>query len=353
MVKLLVSSNMAQESGKDTANVPASTQPSSFKTTAYRKMLALGTVIVAGAIVAILRIQLPSTIPLIGHEQGVNSAVFSPDGTLVATGSDDGTIRIWQADGRPVRTITGHANRVTALAFAPSGEFLASASGIGNVRIWGVENGTEAAKFRAHEDCIQGLAFDASGFELFAVGWDSTFSLWNPFTEDLIKRRQSPAVAECCEFLPNENLLLAGCTDGVIRAWNLDDDSVSVAFDGHADQVKSIRVAKDGQTILSCGRDYSVQIWDMQSKRPSFAVRSNAALRGAVFLENETKVLVAGEDGELSLYDRASATAIVALRTKANSLLTLAEIDQNLIVTGGYDADAMLISVDSILADQH
>jgi WD40 repeat protein len=79
---------------------------------------------------------------LTGHTLFVNEVAFSPDGTLLASGSADGAIKLWAvATGQLLQTLTYHTSSVNSMAFSPDGTYLASGSGDKTVVLWTVDEG--------------------------------------------------------------------------------------------------------------------------------------------------------------------------------------------------------------------
>lgn len=116
---------------------------------------------------------------LTGHTDWVRAVAFSPDGSLLATGSDDRTIRIWRVgDGAAVSTLTGHAMGVTGVGFSGDGRTLATSSGDGTVRLWRLPEGAEVAALRGHQGWVSSLSISPDASTIATASADRTVRLW-------------------------------------------------------------------------------------------------------------------------------------------------------------------------------
>jgi WD40 repeat protein len=193
----------------------------------------------------------------------VNAVSFSPDGALLASGSEDHWVRIWQVSTRRlIRRLEGHLAPVTAVAFSSDGGVLASASNDRTVRMWETSSGRLLRVLQGHVYHVYAVAFDPQGRYLATASWDKTIALWNTKTGALVKKLRGPsAPIRSVDFSPDGKLLAAGSDDHKVRVWSVDTAEELRVLDGHAGPVTSVRFRPDGEWLLSGSTDQSVRAW--------------------------------------------------------------------------------------------
>ncbi len=189
---------------------------------------------------------------LFGHGENIYSIAFSPDGSLLVSGSGDHTVRLWDVKtGKGLRILAGHDRDVNSVAFSPDGKLLASGSADDNVKIWDAETGKEKITLKGHYDDITSVAFSRDGSFVASGSEDDTVKIWNVADGKeigtLIGHLDN---VNSVAFSPNGKLLASGSRDSKVKLWNIETGDEIRTFVG-ADGSLSVAFSSDGKMLAS------------------------------------------------------------------------------------------------------
>jgi WD40 repeat protein len=193
---------------------------------------------------------------------------FSTDGLHLATGHDDGRVRLWELHSGRVERVFEHGAPVSALAFGHDGQALAVAGEDRAITLWHVRLGVKQGRLVGHTDRITSLCWDPNGQFLASSGWDTTARLWDSFTCEPIYllNGQAPQVV-VAQFAPQGNLLATADGEHVIWIWDPFCGRVVHRLRGHTGEVTCMAFTTDGKQLLTGGTDGRIVVWDLQTGR--------------------------------------------------------------------------------------
>jgi WD40 repeat protein len=278
--------------------------------------------------------------PLKGHESGVNSIAFSPDNKLVASGSSDDRVILWDIETGKKLTIIRHSGTVRAVAFSQdpdTGDLLvASASNDCTVKLWRKAQeapDSDPGTFRGHEDWVKALGFSndakdspdsepttlgdyddwvraiafSNDAKLLASGSDDRqVKIWSTAKEPyvcLATFGDHVDWVRTVAFSPNKELLVSGSDDNTIILWNVAKLQKRAILSGHSDQVNTVDVSRDNQLVISASNDMSVKIWDIKTGEMSTLGEHSDYVRAAVFSPNGEQIVSISDDNSVKLWD--------------------------------------------------
>ncbi|UKZ85227.1 uncharacterized protein TrAFT101_001097 [Trichoderma asperellum] len=214
---------------------------------------------------------------LTGHTGSINTVEFSSDGLFLASGSQDGTIRMWREPWtatQPPLILSGHSRSVYDLSFSPSETCLATCSSDETIRIWDYgsyktqvqsEIDLRQSQNTPHARRISRIALSEDGKWVASASADGLICLWDGISgvlqRSLWEHRQD---IESLVFSHDSRKLISGSDDRTVRIWNLEDDFQSRPLLGHRDWVRCAVLSRDGTFVASGSDDRTVRVWDLR-----------------------------------------------------------------------------------------
>ncbi|MCK9895652.1 Hsp70 family protein [Frankia sp. AgB32] len=276
-----------------------------------------------------------------GHERDVTSAAFSPDGTLLATTSKDGT-RLWDvATGRTSLTLTNRKSLIVhACAFSPDGKLLATTGSDRTARIWDVATGRHSLTLTGHRGPVYGCAFSPDGSLVATTGTDRTVRLWGALTgKSIATLAGHRGTVYGCAFSPDGRLLVTAGAESTLL-WDVSVGEIIMSLPGHTNFTGGCAFSPDGAVLATAGNE-GTRLTDTASGTTVATLPGSA--QSCAFSPDGQLLATASTDDTALLWDVATGTAIATLTGHESTVMSCAFAPFGLLLaTTGTDMTARL-----------
>jgi WD40 repeat protein len=199
----------------------------------------------------------------------VTALAFGPQAQVLATGHDDGVVRIWdQASRRLQFEFPGPKRPISAVAFNPAGTCLASAGEDRVICLWDAQAGGLIGTLNGHTDRIQALAWHPKARRLVSGGWDTTARVWDTESfQPIILLNGHADQVTALAFSPDGSLL--ACADSAfdIHIWDSAASKILRTLKAHEEEIRCLAFSPDGFRLASAGADRLIHLWDARQGR--------------------------------------------------------------------------------------
>lgn len=276
----------------------------------------------------------------IDHGSPVNAVAFSPDGTLLATGSEDGSARLIRtADGSEVMRVA-HAARVNTVAFSRDSSLLATASSDGSARLIKTKDGGEVMRV-AYDVVVDSVALSPDGILVAIASRDGIARLVNLKGGNEVARIHHDGWVTAVAFSPDGTLLATASSDGSARLTRTTDGSQISRFE-HNDAVYAVAFSPDGTLLATASADGSARLIRIRDGKRVANVEHDDSVLAVAFSPDGTLLATGSGDGTARLVRTVDGSEVARIEHDDGINAVAFSRNSTLLATGSEDGSARL-----------
>ncbi|RFU78062.1 vegetative incompatibility het-e-1 [Trichoderma arundinaceum] len=270
-----------------------------------------------------------------GHTDVVKSVALSHDASLVASASQDQTVRIWRTDtGECIHILKGHSYPVHSVAFSHDSKLLASASYDETVQLWDTAVGEHMRTLEGHAYSVNSVDFSHDSSLLASASQDQTIRIWRTSTGECIQTLEGHSDWVRSAVFSHDSSLVASASDDLtVRLWHASTGQCIRALVGHGSSVNSVSFSYDSAHIASASHDQTIRIWDAQTGKCIYELKGHSdPVRSVAFSDNSSYMASASNDQAVRLWNVNTGDCVQVLAGHTGAVNSVAFSDNSSII---------------------
>ena len=275
------------------------------------------------------------------HMDSLVTSAYSPDGTHIATASQDGTAKIWDAaTGKELLTLQagGDSGAINSLAYSPDGTRIATGHDDGTAKVWDVATGRVILTLSGHSNFVYSVAHSSDGAHIATASGDNTVKMWDAVTGRELYTLSADHAAGSVAFSPDGKRFATAGDDNTVRIWDVTTGNELFKFSGHTDVIGKVAFSPDGTRIATVSEDNTARVWDAATGVQQLLLNLPAKGRSVAFSPNGKQLATSGFDGTATVWDANSGKELLTLLGHTSAISDVSfRPDGTRLATAGYD----------------
>jgi WD40 repeat protein len=292
-----------------------------------------------------------------GHSQYIRALVIMSDGKMAVSGSDDGTLRVWNIEtGENLRTLQEQSGSVDALAFMPNTKQVLAAVRDGSLKIWDLSTGNILHSWQTHHTrSINAIAITPNAQLAVSVSNDGTLRVWDLISRELIEILQEHTNwVQTVTITPNGNYVISGGADNILQVWDLQSSAQPLTLRGHQHWVRAVIATPDSQKVISGSVDHTLKIWDLESGEILHSLQGHTGEVTSVAMVDQQRVISASNDCTLRVWNIETGTTLKILTGHTGAVRHVAVTpDGRKAISAAIDNTLKVWDLDSAIEQDH